>query len=99
VTFFLRDHDNHIPNYLKMGCTGTLLDGTLLGAWPSNLLTSVGVPSQVFSPAADIFSGTEMLTPVDQPLDKLEDLRPDEMCVICCFEQVTVILNIIILQR
>ena len=23
----------------------------------------------------------EMLTPVDQPLDKLEDLRPDEMCV------------------
>jgi membrane-associated progesterone receptor component len=22
-----------------------------------------------------------MLTPIDQPLDKLEDLKPDEMCV------------------
>ena len=24
---------------------------------------------------------TEMLTPIDQPLDKLEDLKSDEMCV------------------
>jgi hypothetical protein len=69
-----------------MACTGISLDGTLLGAWPSNLLTSVGVTPQTLSPAADIFSGIEMLTPVDQPLDKLEDLRPDEMCVISCFE-------------
>jgi hypothetical protein len=26
-----------------------------------------------------------MLTPVDQPLDKLDDLKSDEMCVLLCF--------------
>ena len=26
-----------------------------------------------------IYQNTEMLTPIDQPLDRLEDLKPDEM--------------------
>jgi membrane-associated progesterone receptor component len=31
--------------------------------------------------ASHSFHHSEMLTPIDQPLDKLEDLRPDEMYV------------------
>ena len=29
----------------------------------------------------DLNGRAEMLTPIDQPLDKLEDLKADEMCV------------------
>ena len=45
----------------------------LLAAWPSN-------PSmKVWMPIHDPLS--EMLTPIDQPLDKLEDLTAKEMYV------------------
>jgi hypothetical protein len=68
-----------------MACTEILLGVMLLGAWPSNLLTLVRATLQTLSAGTDLFACTEMLTPVDHTLDKLEDLKPDEMCVFSCF--------------
>lgn len=58
-----------------------LQDEMLLGAWPSNLLTLVCTTLQTFSAAVNLFPFIEVLTPVDQPLDKLDDLKPDEVYV------------------
>lgn len=35
----------------------------------------------------------DMLTPIDQPLDKLEDLTPSEMCVTICSLLVTLVIT------
>ena len=74
---------------------GILLGETHLGAWLSNLSTLVSfgceVPTSRLPPLCE-----EMLTPVDQPLDTLADLRPDEMCALFVFEfsQVTDLLSL-----
>ena len=60
----------------------TLRAGTPLGAWPSSLLIWVCAttdPTRYI--ASHSFRYSEMLTPIDHPLDKLGDLRPDEMYV------------------
>ena len=49
-----------------------------LEAWPSNHLTRVS-PTALEFEAFRLTAHAEMLTPIDQPLDKLEDLKPDEM--------------------
>lgn len=61
----------------------TLLDVMLREAWRSSRLTSVRChPALSLAVLAHSFLLlTEMLTPVDQPLDKLEDLQADEMYV------------------
>jgi len=60
----------------------TLLVGMPREEWPSSL--SIWVRTLPVMPGAfvDLIPLSEMLTPVDQPLDKLEDLKPDEMCVV-----------------
>ena len=65
-----------------MACTGILLGEMLPEAWPNNLLTMVCATLQTFSHTGLSHPCTEILTPVDQPLDKLDDLKPDEMCAL-----------------
>ena len=62
-----------------MVCTGTLQGGTRLGEWLSNRLMKVC--GCIAYTSIDSTHVAEMLTPIDQPLDKLEDLTQDEMCV------------------
>ena len=63
-------------------CMTILRTGTPLGAWPSNLLIWVcSATDPTRCNVSHSFHHLEMLTPIDQPLDKLEDLRPNEMYV------------------
>ena len=65
-----------------MVCMVTLLVEMRPGEWPSNHSTWVGIDtSSLRSFAKRPICYTEMLTPVDQPLDKLDDLQKDEMYV------------------
>ena len=57
-------------------CMATLRAGTPLGAWRSSLLNLVLGALPLHS-----FPHSETLTPIDQPLDNLDDLRPDGMYV------------------
>ena len=61
-----------------MGCMGTLQAGMPPVEWPSSRLTWVNAH---LAPLYALFDQplTEMLTPIDQPLDKLTDLQADEM--------------------
>lgn len=64
----------------QMECMEILLAEMRRGEWLSNRLTLVRSGawwSRILFPDSHL----EMLTPVDQPLDKLEDLKPDEMWV------------------
>jgi len=71
-----------IVNVAQGVCMATLRVGMPLEAWPSSLLTQVSSPtSSTPCIASHSFHHSEMLTPIDQPLDKLLDLRPDEMYV------------------
>jgi hypothetical protein len=61
-------------------CLGTLREETPLGEWQNNHLTKVCsrdarslIVMYLTTPCPD------MLTPADQPLDKLQDLSADEM--------------------
>ena len=57
-----------------------------LGAWPGSLLIKVCYTME--SPTRCIASHrlrhSEMLTPIDQRLDKLEDFHPDEVYMYTC---------------
>ena len=57
-----------------MGCTGTLLDETLLEGWPSNRLTKVS-PFCEFQASLMV----DMLSDINKPLDDLADLSSSEM--------------------
>ena len=50
-------------------------------AWLSSLLMKVRSITQDLLPSVLLTLRAEMLTPIDQPLDKLEDLTPEEMFV------------------
>lgn len=58
-----------------------------LAGWPSSRSMKVrlwtrsarGHSGTMVTQALEHLGTTEMLTPIDQPLDKLEDLKPDEM--------------------
>lgn len=66
-----------------MACMPTLRGVTHLEEWPNSLsilVCSMKLVAQRASGHAILL--TEMLTPIDQPLDKLEDLTPEEMCVV-----------------
>ena len=60
----------------------TLRPGTPLATWPSNRFIWIySTLDPTWCIASWNFPHLEMLTPIDQPLDKLEDLHPDEMYV------------------
>ena len=56
----------------------TSLGATRLVEWPSNLLIPVSDDFSEICTDSDSLR-SEMLTPIDQPLDKLDDLTPEEM--------------------
>jgi hypothetical protein len=68
-----------------MGCTVTLRGEMRPAVWRNSLSISVRPKTFFFRPETDSII-VEMLTPVDQPLDKLEDLTPEEMSVVTRFE-------------
>jgi membrane-associated progesterone receptor component len=72
---------------LKMGCTVTLRGEMRPAVWRNSLSISVR-PIRFFVQKPSCLDSiiVEMLTPVDQPLDKLEDLTPEEMSVVTRFE-------------
>jgi membrane-associated progesterone receptor component len=72
---------------LKMGCTGILRGGMRRGVWRNNRLMLARLALSRCAPSiADInCDWIEMLTPIDQPLDKLEDLTPEEMSALSFF--------------
>lgn len=62
-----------------MACTVTSQGETPLEAWQSSHSTRVSLGFPVKHQGPDVFAEPEMLTPVDQPIDKLEDLDQMEM--------------------
>ena len=72
---------------VKMGCTGILRGGMRLGVWRNNRLMLVRLALSRCAPAiADTHCDwIEMLTSIDQPLDRLEDLTPEEMSALLFF--------------
>ena len=84
--------------FMQMDRMGTLLEGTHPGAWRSSPLTSVRqMPINFLYTKADYLIFSEMLTPIDQPLDKLEDLDKMEMCVTKLPEQIEFLLILFLL--
>lgn len=71
--------EEHSLRLFKRECTPTLLVETLRAGWQNSRSTKVrsGLPGRFH--ADDWHS--DMLTGIDQPLDKLEDLTPSEMYV------------------
>lgn len=53
-------------------------------AWPSNLSKQVAISPNKLPRVLNNVYIAEMLTPIDQPLDKLDDLTAEEMYV-CLF--------------
>ena len=51
------------------------------GGWLSSHLSWVSAAGILSLTLTDFFAITDMLTPIDQPLDKLADLRSDEVYV------------------
>lgn len=64
----------------------------LLVEWPSNPLIQVCVST--FPEVHGLTNNKDMLTPIDQPLDKLADLQPDEMCVYALLSNLCVSLTV-----
>jgi hypothetical protein len=60
-----------------MGCTATLQAVTRREEWQSSHLTLVRISALNFDLL--LITIAEMLTPIDQPIDKLEDLDQMEM--------------------
>lgn len=65
----------------KMACTVTLRDETHRVVWPSNRSNSVSFGDRLTHRRSVIRHATEHLTPIDQLIDTLSDLQPDELCV------------------
>jgi hypothetical protein len=66
-----------------MGCTVTLRGEMRPVVWRSSLSISVRPRTFFYLLIVDSFSiMVEMLTPIDQSLDKLEDLTPEELSVV-----------------
>lgn len=69
-----------------MGCMGTLRGEMRRGGWRSSRFLKVRLDLHpVLLLGAHYASGIDMLTAVDQPLDKLEDLTTAEMYVVSRF--------------
>lgn len=65
-----------------MGCMETLLEEMPQEAWLNSPSTLVCQWRRHNNQAPNGLSCSEMLTPIDQPLDTLTDLKPDEMYVL-----------------
>jgi hypothetical protein len=67
----------------KTGCMGILRDGMRRGVWQNSrsILVRLFFPFDYSCLLTRYCDRIEMLTPIDQPLDKLEDLTPEEMSV------------------
>jgi hypothetical protein len=64
-----------------MVCTETLLGGMRLAAWQNSRSTKVRPDLGLHMLLISHHNLTDMLTPIDQPLDKLQDLTQDEVYV------------------
>lgn len=70
-----------VVNIAQMVCMATSPVGMPREAWQNSLLIRVCHTSATPCIASHSSHHSEMLTPIDQPLDKLQNLRPDEMYV------------------
>jgi membrane-associated progesterone receptor component len=77
-----RPTHTHIYVYTQRACMETLPEETPRGAWPSRALIPVSSDEAVRRRLAEQRHPAEVLTAVDQPLDKLDDLKPDEVYVV-----------------
>lgn len=74
-------HGDFCLQLLKMACMAILPGVTLVEAWQSSRLTWVSWTLHILWLETSLGFCAEMLTPIDEPLDKLQDLDASEMWV------------------